>query len=289
MNVMCDGKWGSFRYYNKIHGTKKLSSNYSEAYLKCYKVGDLSSLSWCQLNPPFIKSYDIALNVYYSALNFRDIMIATGRLPVDALPGVEPNDNCPLGLEVAGRDSEGRRLVAMVSSKGLSTKVWVKREGFIWSIPDTWSMAEACTVPVAYCTAYYALVIRGRMKCGETVLIHSGSGAVGQAAIQIALHYKCKVFTTVGSDEKKQFLLNNFHTLDEKCLANSRDTSFEYHVRKETNGKGVDLVLNSLTEDKLQASVRCLARSWSILGDRQIRYESKQKTKYRKYNQTHRL
>ena len=126
-------------------------------------------------------------------------------------------------------------------------------------------MAEACTVPVAYCTAFYALVIRGRLTFGETVLIHSGSGAVGQAAIRIALSYKCKVFTTVGSEEKRILLLKIFPTLTGKCLANSRDTSFEYHVLKETMSRGVDVVLNSLAEDKLQASVRCLAQHGRFL------------------------
>lgn len=53
-------------------------------------------------------------------------------------------------------------------------------------------------MPVVYTTAYYALVVRGRMQHGETVLIHSGSGGVGQAAITIALSMGCRVFTTVG-------------------------------------------------------------------------------------------
>lgn len=53
-------------------------------------------------------------------------------------------------------------------------------------------------MPVVYTTAYYALVVRGRIQPGESVLIHSGSGGVGQAAITIALSLGCRVFTTVG-------------------------------------------------------------------------------------------
>lgn len=60
------------------------------------------------------------------------------------------------------------------------------------------SLEEAASVPVVYSTAYYSLVVRGRMQRGETVLIHSGSGGVGQAAIAIALSLGCRVFTTVG-------------------------------------------------------------------------------------------
>lgn len=60
------------------------------------------------------------------------------------------------------------------------------------------SLEQAASVPVVYATAYYSLVVRGRLQSGETVLIHSGSGGVGQAAIAIALNMNCKVFTTVG-------------------------------------------------------------------------------------------
>lgn len=60
------------------------------------------------------------------------------------------------------------------------------------------TLEQAASVPVVYATAYYSLVVRGRLRDGESVLIHSGSGGVGQAAIAIALSKKCKVFTTVG-------------------------------------------------------------------------------------------
>ena len=63
----------------------------------------------------------------------------------------------------------------------------------LWDVPKSWSLAEAATVPVAYATAYYSLVVRGRLRRGFSVLIHSGSGAVGLAAIQICLNRGCQV------------------------------------------------------------------------------------------------
>lgn len=123
-------------------------------------------------------------------------------------------------------------------------------------------------MPVVYSTAYYALIVRGRMQPGETVLIHSGSGGVGQAAIAIALSLGCRVFTTVGkppalpraqdcppgnaakaqthqvclslpgSAEKRAYLQSRFPQLNETSFANSRDTSFEQHVLWHTAGKG---------------------------------------------------
>ncbi|GFX00691.1 fatty acid synthase [Trichonephila clavipes] len=80
---------------------------------------------------------------------------------------------------------------------GLATTVTVDTS-FMWDVPDDWTLEEASTVPVAYATSFYALVMRGCLQRGERVLIHSGSGGVGQAAISIALHFGCEVFTSVG-------------------------------------------------------------------------------------------
>lgn len=148
--------------------------------------------------------------------------------------------------------------MGMVAAQGLATSVLADK-GFLWEVPAAWSLEEAATVPVAYSTAYYALVVRGRMRRGDSVLIHAGTGGVGQAAIAIALHAGCAVFTTVGTADKRAFLRERFPQLLPENIGNSRDTSFEQLVLRRTRGRGVDLVLNSLAADKLQASLRCLA------------------------------
>ena len=109
---------------------------------------------------------------------------------------------------------------------------------FLWPVPESWSLEQAATVPVVYTTAYYALVVRGNLRQGNKVLIHSGSGGVGQAAISIALHYGCQVFTTVGSAQKREYLKERFPELTDSCFFNSRDTSFEFGILKATQGKG---------------------------------------------------
>ncbi|CAG7732114.1 unnamed protein product, partial [Allacma fusca] len=83
-----------------------------------------------------------------------------------------------------------------------------------WAVPDTWSLPQAATVPVAYATAYYALIIRGTLKHNESILIHCGDEAVGEAAIAIALSMKCTVFTTIRSEENKLTLLKRFRELN---------------------------------------------------------------------------
>ena len=174
--------------------------------------------------------------------------------------------DCILGLEFAGRDENGNRVMGMVPSKGLATTIVMDDMDFVWPVPQHWSMEEACTVPVVYATAYYALLIRGKLRPRESVLIHSGSGGVGQAAIAICLAMECQLYITCGSTAKREFLIKEFSPkLSDKNFWTSRDTTFEEFVKRNTNGRGVDLVLNSLSEDKLQASLRCLATSGRFL------------------------
>ncbi|XP_042150431.1 fatty acid synthase-like [Ixodes scapularis] len=259
MNVYRDGKWGSFRHtVTQSRGAPRLWTD--QAYLNVQTRGDLSSLQWYESPLRYRPAPDdrVLCSVYYAPLNFRDIMLATGKLPPEALSGNLATSDCVLGVEFSGRDPSGRRVMGSVEAEGMATVVAAK-PGLLWEVPENWSLEEAATVPVAYSTAYYALIVRGTMRPGEALLVHSGSGGVGQAAISIALSMGCTVFTTVGSQEKREFLKRRFPQLQDRNFANSRDLSFEEHIVRETEGRGVDLVLNSLAEEKLQASVRCLA------------------------------
>ncbi|KAL1450943.1 hypothetical protein WDU94_003249 [Cyamophila willieti] len=191
-------------------------------------------------------------------------MLASGKLPPDALPGDLAGQDCVLGLEFSGRDSKGRRVMGLVAARSLATTV-LGDPSFLWEVPEKWSLEQASTIPVVYSTAYYALLVRGKMRRGESLLVHAGAGGLGQAAISIALHMGCTVFTTVGSKDKRDFLKKKFPQLTDKNFANSRDTSFEQHILRETNGRGVDLVLNSLAGEMLFATVRCLAKAGRFL------------------------
>ena len=134
-----------------------------------------------------------------------------------------------------------------------------------WYVPDEWTLEDAATVPCAYGTCCYGLYVKTKMKKSDKILIHSGTGAVGQAAIHLALHEGCEVFTTVGTQEKKKFIRETFPSIPEDHIGYSRDTSFEQMILRQTDGRGVDIVLNSLAEEKLQASVHCLAKGGCFL------------------------
>ncbi|GAB0091808.1 Fatty acid synthase [Sergentomyia squamirostris] len=261
-NVLKNKAWGSFRHLKLECEQGAATLQVEHAYINAVTKGDLSSLKWiegplCRDRPdPKDPKHELC-TVYYAPINFRDVMLSSGKLGVDALPGDLPQQDCILGLEFSGRDSKGTRIMAMVFAKSLATTC-VAMRNMLWNVPDHWTLEQASTVPCVYATVYYALVVRGQMKKGESILIHAGSGGVGQAAISVALSGGLTVFTTVGSKDKREFLKKTFPQLTDRHIGNSRDCSFEQLVMRETKGKGVDLVLNSLAEEKLQASVRCL-------------------------------
>lgn len=78
-------------------------------------------------------------------------MLATGKLPPDALPGDLAGQDCILGLEFAGRNNEGQRVMGMVAARGLATTLLADK-GFMWNVPDKWSLEQASTIPVVYST-----------------------------------------------------------------------------------------------------------------------------------------
>ncbi|CAH2093504.1 unnamed protein product [Euphydryas editha] len=206
INVYQDGQWGTYRHL-LLGDLETIGAHH--AFVKTVTVGDLSSQQWLEgpikENQLLRNPNNVLINVYCAALNFRDIMYATGRVTVDALARGRLAQECVQGLEVVGRTKNGTRVMGIVKNSGIANIVEVDRS-LIWCIPDEWSFEEAASIPVAYATVYIALVMIGKIKKGESILIHAGSGAVGQAAINVALHYGVEVFTTVGTQEKRDFI-----------------------------------------------------------------------------------
>jgi NADPH:quinone reductase-like Zn-dependent oxidoreductase len=125
-------------------------------------------------------------------------------------------------------------------------------------IPAGLSFEEAAAIPTVGTTAYYSLVYRARLQQNETVLVHSATGATGQMCVQLALLLGAEVYATVGSAEKKTFLVQHYG-LREDHIFYSRDTSFAPSVMAATEGRGVDVLVNSLAGDRLQASWEIMA------------------------------
>ncbi|XP_074595151.1 fatty acid synthase-like [Brevipalpus obovatus] len=269
INVFQDGQWGVFHQV-EIDVEEEVHEENVDCYVNTLRRGDLTSLSWIKSinsnnsnNNSDYQEDDSQkvdyenVNVHYSALNFRDILLATGRLTADAYP---PNNvKTLIGTEFSGLTESGKRVMGICHGQGISTTIPGENISVLYEVPESISLEQAATIPNVYMTVYYALIMRGKMMPGETVLVHAGSGGVGQAAINLCLAMGCKVFTTVSTKEKREFLQNIFPSLTDDCFADSRSVRFEDDILRQTNGRGVDIVLNSLIEDKLQAGFRCLA------------------------------
>ena len=191
------------------------------------------------------------VKIAYSALNFRDIMLAYGKLDKDCLVGYSKNGD-GWGLEYAGRvldknGKPGRRVVGL-STNCIGTEINVAKE-LLFDLKDDQDMAAFATVPCVYSTSYYSLLVRAKMQPKDSVLIHAGTGGVGQSALHICLRRTkdpSLIFTTC-SAKKRPYLLKKFGPLGlrPENVGNSRDISFEELIMERTSGRGVDIVLNS--------------------------------------------
>ena len=236
MNVLHDNVYGSYRT-TKNDGDVYNDNDFE---IRIEKPGNLQSLSLYKTN-----SQDI--EVYYTGLNFKDVMLSYGKLK-------EVPSKIQLGLEFSGFHRNGTKVMGM--GLGMFSSTINPNKIISWNIPDEWSLKESCAIPCVYSTVYYALDYKCRMSSGESILIHAGAGGIGQAAIHLCLQRGLKVFTTC-SKGKREFLQTRFG-LQNNQIGNSRDNSFYDWIMKETGGRGVDIVLNSLSEEKLLLSLECV-------------------------------
>ncbi|XP_043502646.1 fatty acid synthase-like [Polistes fuscatus] len=260
VNVLRSGNiWGSYRHFllpplenqPSFHGLVSQSIR-----------GDLSSLCWVKGS---LKPNDKELiKIHYSSLNFKDVMLATGKLAAEVITEDRRLLDYLLGFEYSGINWKGEPVMGFCFSRCLSN--YTPYEPYSsWIIPKHWSLEEAATIPCVYSTCITAFYLCANIQKGQKILIHAGTGGIGQAAINLALFEGLEVFVTVGTPEKRAFIKKTFPSIDDNHIGNSRDTSFEQMILRETNGKGVDYVLNSLAEEKLQASLRCLAEGGEFL------------------------
>nr|CAH7737538.1 unnamed protein product [Callosobruchus chinensis] len=258
INVKKYGKWGTYRH---MLIKRETYAEVEHCVANTMVKGDLTSLRWTEgpltSNAPLPSEKDL-IRVCYSSLNFRDVMLASGKLNVDIVKS-RLEQECVLGIEYAGIDHRGNRVMGLATAGAISTMV-VCDTYLSWKVPERMSLEEAATIPTVYGTLAYGLLYKGKMKQGDSILIHSGTGGIGLAAIRMAIHYGVTIFVTVGTKEKKEYLLKRFPQIKANSIGNSRDISFEQMVMTQTKGRGVDMVINSLAEEKLTASVRCLAK-----------------------------
>ncbi|MDF1812116.1 MAG: amino acid adenylation domain-containing protein [Verrucomicrobiales bacterium] len=250
---------GNGRYVRRVHRVKmdELEKRTCNAVqkngtvlpyrLQIDKPGILTNLSLNETTRRDPESEEIEIQIKAGGINFRDVMKALGMYPGN-----------PVDLKWFGDDFSG--VITKVGSGIKDLKVGdcvvgmapycfrsyvTVHRSMVFRKPESMSHVDAATLPTVFLTTHYAINELARMEKGESILIHAGTGGVGQAAIQIAKHLGLTIFSTAGTPEKRQLLIDAGvdHVLD------SRTLEFADRIMEITNGEGVDAVLNSLAGD----------------------------------------
>jgi NADPH:quinone reductase-like Zn-dependent oxidoreductase len=211
-----------------------------------------------QIEPPPVAPEEVQIEVMAAGVNFADILQRLG------LYGSGPRLPYIPGFEVAGVVREtgsaveklktGDRVVGLTKSGGYAERICLPSES-VKRLPRGFSFQKAAALPVNYLTAWFCLFPMGTLQPGDRLLIHGGTGGVGIAAVQLAQELAVKIFATVGSEHKKEYL--------ERCglkhAINYKSTDFIEYVRQHTDGQGVELVLDGVGGRNLRRSYEILA------------------------------
>ncbi len=221
-------------------------------------VLDRLELKSTRRRPP--EAGEVEIQVKATGLNFRDVLNALGMYPGAKIPlGVE----CAGTVVALGEGVEdfkvGDEVIGLTTASFRSfATIPVER---VFSKPEPVSLPQAASIPTAFLTAYYGLHHLAGIKSGDRVLIHAAAGGVGLAAVQLAQRAGAEIFGTAGSPEKRAYL----QSLGVEYVFNSRSLDFAEEIIQATNGRGVDIVLNSLTDEFIPKSFSVLANDGYFL------------------------
>ncbi len=226
--------------------------------------GRLEALVRQPLAPSSLVHGELELAVEATGLNFRDVLNALGLLAAYGEElGLAEGAQVPFGGEAVGRVVAvgpgvdpalvGQRMLAALAVGSLASHVTCRAELCI-PLPTGLDGDTGASLSTVFLTALYGLVHLARLQPGETVLIHAGAGGVGQAALQVARRCGARILATA-SGPKQQGLLDQ----GVEAVFDSRSLAFAEQVLSHTGGKGVDVVLNSLKGDWVEASFQALA------------------------------
>ncbi|RYY31289.1 MAG: NAD(P)H-quinone oxidoreductase [Sphingobacteriaceae bacterium] len=208
---------------------------------------------------------EVLIKVAAAGINRLDIYQRKGNYP--APPGA-PQD-IP-GLEVAGEISAtgenvkrwkvGDKVCALIAGGGYA-EYCVAPEGQCLPVPDGFTFEEAASLPETFFTIWYNVFQLGKLKAGESLLVHGGSSGIGIAAIQIATALGSKVYVTAGTDEKCAFCLEQ----GAAGAINYNTEDFTEKINSFTGGKGVDVILDMIGAKYLAGNIASLANDGRLV------------------------
>jgi len=207
---------------------------------------------------PEVGAGEVLIKVACAGVNRPDVLQRSGRYP-------PPADASPhIGLEVAGEIAavgqgvdewkKGDRVCALTNGGGYA-EFATAPAGQVLPVPQGLGMAEAAALPENYFTVWANLIEGGRLKKGETALIHGGTSGIGITAIQMAKAWGARVFCTVGTPEK----VAAAREVGADAAINYRSQDFVAEVSKLTEGRGVNMILDMVGGSYIERNLRCLA------------------------------
>ena len=222
------------------------------------KPGGPEVLALCERPVPSCGAEEILIKVEAAGVNRPDALQRAGAYdpPKGAsdLPGLEAaGEVVAIGAGVS-RWQIGDKVCALLPGGGYAEFVTTHQDHAL-PIPNGLSMVEAAALCETYFTVWSTVFMRGRLKAGETFLVHGGSSGIGTTAIQLAKAFGARVFTTAGSDEKCALC----EQLGAEAAINYKKQDYGKEVARLTGGKGVDLILDMVGGDYIPRNIRALA------------------------------
>ena len=221
------------------------------------EFGGPAMLQICERPRPTLSPKKVLIKVAYAGVNRPDLLQRKGNYPVP-----EDANDLP-GLEVSGQIIEignavtnwkiGDSVCALCHGGGYAEYVAVD-EGHAMAIPEGLDMAHAACLPETYITVWGNLFMRGNLKKAERVLIHGGASGIGTTAVQLARQMGAEIYATAGDDARCRYV----ETLGARACFNYKSENFEERLAAETNGEGVDVVLDMVAGGYLEAHIRTL-------------------------------
>ncbi len=214
--------------------------------------GTLEDVVVAPARPAELAAGQVRVAVAAVGVNFRDVLVALGMYPGGGELGAEgAGVVVEVGPEVQGL-AVGDAVLGLFGLVGSEAVIDAR---LVTAVPAAWSLVQAAGVPVVFLTAWYGLSVLAGVKAGQRVLVHAATGGVGMAAVQLARYWGAEVFATASRGKWDTLRAMGF---DDKHIGDSRTVEFEEKFLAATDGAGVDVVLNSLAGEFLDASLRLL-------------------------------
>ena len=205
---------------------------------------------------PDLRDGEVLVRVVAAGVNRPDIMQRMGKYPpppgVTDIPGLEISGEI-VASRGTSRFNDGDTICALVAGGAYAEYCAVPVEQCL-PIPRGVSASHAAAIPETYFTVWTNLFDRGRLREGETVLVHGGTSGIGTTAIQLARAFGATVLATAGSDDKCQAC----RSIGAHTAINYNAADFAAEARSATDGRGVDVILDIVGGDYLQRNLDCL-------------------------------